>query len=52
MRDSEAPRFVELHEGIGGDGKREKDRSLMGLCPVLVNPRTLVRTWGTQTELA
>jgi hypothetical protein len=26
-------------------------RALMGLRPVLVNPRTLVRTWGTQTEL-
>ena len=23
----------------------------MGLRPVLVNPPTLVRTWGTQTEL-
>jgi hypothetical protein len=23
----------------------------MGLRPALVNPRTLVRTWGTQTEL-
>ena len=23
----------------------------MGLRPVLVNPRTLVRTWGTRTEL-
>jgi hypothetical protein len=23
----------------------------MGLRPVLINPRTLVRTWGTQTEL-
>jgi hypothetical protein len=22
----------------------------MGLRPALVNPRTLVRTWGTQTE--
>ena len=22
----------------------------MGLRPVLVNPRTLVRTWGTRTE--
>ena len=26
-------------------------RALMGLRPVLINPRTLVRTWGTQTEL-
>jgi hypothetical protein len=34
-----------------GDGKREKDGPLMGLRPVLVNPRTLMRTWGTQTEL-
>jgi len=25
--------------------------ALMGLRPVLVNPRTLVRTWGTQREL-
>ena len=31
--------------------EKEKDRALMGLRPVLVNPRTLVRTWGTQTEL-
>ena len=23
----------------------------MGLCPVLVNRRTLMRTWGTRTEL-
>ena len=23
----------------------------MGLCPVLIDPRTLVRTWGTRTEL-
>jgi hypothetical protein len=26
-------------------------RALMGLRPVFINPRTLVRTWGTQTEL-
>jgi hypothetical protein len=26
-------------------------RALMGLRPVLLIPRTLVRTWGTQTEL-
>jgi hypothetical protein len=32
-------------------GKRQKDRPLMGLRPVFLNPRTLVRTWGTRTEL-
>jgi hypothetical protein len=26
-------------------------RALMGLRPVFINPRTLVRTWGTQTGL-
>ena len=26
--------------------EREKDRPLMGLPPVLINPRTLVRTWA------
>jgi hypothetical protein len=26
-------------------------RALMGLRPFFINPRTLVRTWGTQTEL-
>jgi hypothetical protein len=26
-------------------------RALMGLRPIFINPRTLVRTWGTQTEL-
>ena len=31
--------------------EKRKDRPLMGLRPVLVNPRTLVRTWGTRTEL-
>jgi hypothetical protein len=29
---------------------RGKDRPLMGLRPVLLNPRTLVRTWGTRPE--
>ena len=29
--------------------KREKDRPLMGLRPAFINPRTLVRTWGTQS---
>jgi hypothetical protein len=33
---------------LSGEGK---DRPLMGLRPVLINPRTLVRTWGTPTEL-
>ena len=31
-------------------GKR-KDRPLKGLRPSLLNPRTLVRTWGTPSEL-
>ena len=26
-------------------------RALMGLRPVFINPRTLVRSWSTQTEL-
>ena len=38
------------HPSVGGDGKR-KERALMGLRPVFINPRTLVRTWGTRTEL-
>jgi hypothetical protein len=29
---------------------RGKDRPLMGLRPVLLNPRTLARTWGTRQE--
>ena len=28
-----------------------KDRTLMGFRPVSINPRTLVRTWGTSSEL-
>jgi hypothetical protein len=28
-----------------------KDRALMGLRPVFINPRTLVGTWGTRSEL-
>jgi hypothetical protein len=44
-------RLSEKKHSIRGDGKREKDGPLMGLRPVFINPRTLVRTWGTQTEL-
>ena len=36
--------------GLGLAGER-KDRPLMGLRPVFLNPRTLVRTWGTRSEL-
>jgi hypothetical protein len=36
--------------GLDLAGER-KDRPLMGLRPVFLNPRTLVRTWGTRSEL-
>jgi hypothetical protein len=31
---------------------REKRQTFDGLRPVFINPRTLVRTWGTRSELA
>ena len=34
-----------------GSRAKGKDRPLMGLRPVFLNPRTQVRTWGTRSEL-
>ena len=40
-----------MRGGQGFSGSVEKDRPSIGLRPDFLDPRTLVRTWGTRSEL-